>query len=149
MIAQGSYFWQRKSLEELSDEEWESLCDGCGKCCLHKLEDEDSAEVYYTCVACRYLDRDRGGCKDYANRLSNVPECLDLTPQNRSELQWLPKTCAYRLVGEGKPLASWHPLISGDPKSVHQAGISVMGRVYAEEQVNEEDLEEYIVHWVE
>lgn len=149
MIAQTSYFWQRKTLTELSKEEWESLCDGCGKCCLHKLEDEDTDEVYYTCVACRYLDRQKGGCKDYQNRLTNVPECLDLTPDNHSELGWLPQTCAYRLVDEGKPLASWHPLISGDPNSVHQAGISVMGRVYAEDEVKEQDLEDYIVHWVE
>lgn len=149
MIAQTSYFWQRKTLSELSKEEWESLCDGCGKCCLHKLEDEDTDEVYYTCVACRYLDREKGGCKDYQNRLTNVPECLDLTPENRSELDWLPQTCAYRLVDEGKLLESWHPLISGDPNSVHQAGISVMGRVYAEDEVKEEDLEDYIVHWVE
>lgn len=149
MIAQTSYFWQRKSLSELSQEQWESLCDGCGKCCLHKLEDEETDEVYYTCVACRYLDRDKGGCRDYNNRLENVPECIDLSPSDVTEFHWLPQTCAYRLVAEGKPLEPWHPLMSGDPKTVHQAGISVMGRVYAEEQVNEDELEEYIVHWVE
>ncbi len=149
MIAQTSDFWRRRALTELSEEEWESLCDGCGKCCLHKLEDEDTDEVYYTCVACRYLDSEAGGCKDYANRLTNVPECIDLKPQDVADFHWLPKTCAYRLVAEGKPLQAWHPLISGDPESVHRAGISVRGRVYAEHQVDEDDLEEYIVHWVE
>lgn len=149
MIAQTTSFWERKSLAELSTEEWESLCDGCGKCCLHKLEDEDTQEVHYTCVACRYLDHDRGGCQQYDQRLALVPECIDLKPSDVEQFHWLPQTCAYRLVSEGRPLFDWHPLISGSDESVHRAGISVKGRVYAEDQVNEEDLEDYIVHWVE
>ncbi|GAB3100265.1 YcgN family cysteine cluster protein [Pseudomaricurvus hydrocarbonicus] len=149
MIAQFAHFWERKTLSELSQEEWESLCDGCGKCCLHKLEDEDTGEVHYTCVACRYLDREKGGCREYEQRLTLVPACVDLTPEGVSQFKWLPKTCAYRLVAEGRPLYDWHPLISGSSESVHKAGISVRGRVYAEEQVPEEELEDYIVHWVE
>ncbi|WP_439133670.1 YcgN family cysteine cluster protein [Pseudomaricurvus sp.] len=149
MIAQFAHFWERKSLSELSEDEWESLCDGCGKCCLHKLEDEDTGEVHYTCVACRYLDRDKGGCREYGQRLELVPECIDLKPEDVTLFHWLPQTCAYRLVAEGKPLYDWHPLISGNRDSVHKAGISVRGRVYAEGDIPEDELEDYVVHWVE
>jgi uncharacterized cysteine cluster protein YcgN (CxxCxxCC family) len=149
MIAQKSWFWERKTLQELSQQEWESLCDGCGKCCLHKLEDEDTDEVYYTCVACRYLDTENGGCRQYKQRLELVPECINLKPEDVENFHWLPSTCAYRLVAEGQPLPDWHPLISGRADSVHRAGISVKGRVYREQDVDVEDLEDYIVHWVE
>lgn len=149
MIAQYAHFWERKTLAELTQEEWESLCDGCGKCCLHKLEDDETGEVHYTCVACRYLDPNTASCRQYEQRLSLVPECIDLQPEDVTEFHWLPQTCAYRLVAEGKPLYDWHPLISGDPNTVHKAGISVRGRVFAEGDVPEDELEDYIVHWVE
>lgn len=149
MIAQYAHFWERKSLAELSQDEWESLCDGCGKCCLHKLEDEDTGEVHYTCVACRYLDANTASCREYEQRLALVPECIDLQPEDVAQFHWLPQTCAYRLVAEGKPLYDWHPLISGDANTVHKAGISVRGRVLAEGDVAEDELEDYIVRWVE
>ena len=129
--------------------EWESLCDGCGKCCLHKLEDEDTGEVFYTDIACRYLDAHSGRCSDYGRRLQNVPACLDLTADNIARFHWLPTSCSYRLLSEGKPLPSWHPLITGSRLSVHQAGMSVRGRVVAELQVDEDDYEDHIVQWVE
>jgi uncharacterized cysteine cluster protein YcgN (CxxCxxCC family) len=147
MNSDKSPFWKRKRLEQMSQSEWESLCDGCGLCCLHKLEDEDSGNVYYTDVACRLLDTDRCRCKKYAVRHKLVEDCVRLTAQQLENLQWMPKTCAYRLLYEGKPLANWHPLISGDPESVHEAGISVRGRAVAEDSVDLADLEERIVHW--
>ncbi len=149
MAAPSTRFWEHKTLEQLNSDEWESLCDGCGKCCLHKLEDEDTGEVYYTCVACRYLDVNKGGCRSYANRLSLVPECVHLQPKDVAQFHWLPQTCAYRLVAEGRPLYDWHPLISGDRDSVVRAGESVRGRVIEERRVDVDDLEDYIVHWVE
>lgn len=142
-------FWQRKTLAEMSRDEWESLCDGCGKCCLHKLEDEDTGEVFYTQVACRLLDLGTCQCSDYTHRLERVPGCLDLRPQELNSLGWLPATCAYRLVAEHKPLPDWHHLVSGDRSTVHSQGHSVKGRVLAEDAVAEEDLEEHIVHWVD
>lgn len=142
-------FWRTTPLAELNREQWESLCDGCGKCCLHKLECEDSGEVYYTDVACRNLDCSGGGCLDYPHRKELVPECLVLTPADLESFHWLPATCAYRLIYEGGDLPSWHPLISGDSRSVIEAGHSVSGRVVAENSVDEEDLEDRIIHWVE
>lgn len=142
-------FWEHKTLFEMTPDEWESLCDGCGKCCLNKLEDEDTGEVFYTCVACIQLDTVKGGCKNYSDRLQLVPGCMSLKPENVAQIQWLPSTCAYRLLSEAKPLPAWHPLVSGDANSVHAANASVLGKVYREDQVAEEDLEEYIVHWVD
>jgi uncharacterized cysteine cluster protein YcgN (CxxCxxCC family) len=120
-------FWQTKSLEEMNKDEWESLCDGCARCCLHKLEDEDTNEVHYTSIVCRYLDQDKCQCKDYTQRNINVPECVLLTPERVDEFGWLPDTCAYRLVAEGKDLYDWHPLVSGDKNSVHTSGILFAG----------------------
>ncbi len=142
-------FWQRKSLDEMSSEEWESLCDGCAKCCLHKLEDEDTGEVHYTKIACRYLNQDSCSCNDYKRRSELVPHCVWLDPQKVTDYQWLPVTCAYRLLSENKPLPEWHHLVSGDRESVHTAGISVRGRVLSDEYVHEDGYQEHIIHWVE
>jgi len=141
-------FWLAKSLEEMTPAEFESLCDGCGKCCLHKLEDEDTGDVYYTKVACRFLDHDSCRCQEYSQRQTLVPECVVLTPESVKDTYWLPETCAYRLIAEGAPLFDWHPLISGDPDSVHKAGMSVAGQVVHESAVDPEGREDYIVRWV-
>ncbi len=141
-------FWKRKSLAEMSTAEWESLCDGCGRCCLNKLEDEDTGEIFFTEVGCRLLDCKTCRCRDYANRTATVEDCLQLTPQNVGELTWLPPTCAYKLLAQGRDLYWWHPLVSGDPETVHAAGVSVRGRVVArEDQIREEELEDHIVAW--
>lgn len=140
-----SEFWKYKSLHEMSSEEWESLCDGCGKCCLYKLEDVDTAEIFYTNVSCRLLDLHSCRCTDYKNRASKVADCLNLQREFPVTLKWLPSTCAYRLIAEGKELFSWHPLVSGNSEAVHQVGISVRGRAIAESQV--EDLEDHLVDW--
>lgn len=133
-------FWQTKRLDEMNEAEWESLCDGCGQCCLHKLEDASSGEITPTDVACSFLDLGSCRCADYKNRQANVPDCVNLTPNLVPTLKWLPATCAYRLVEEGRDLFWWHPLISGDMESVHEAGISVRGKVVSEDDV--EDIEQ-------
>jgi uncharacterized protein len=138
-------FWKTKSMSEMTAEEWESLCDGCGKCCVHKLEDWDTGEVSYTNVACRLLDLGSCRCSDYPNRKRFVPDCLILDVDTLAEMDWLPETCAYRLVAAGKDLAWWHPLVSGDPETVHQAGISVRGRVISERRAG--DLTDHVVDW--
>jgi len=138
-------FWEAKALKDLSRAEWESLCDGCGRCCLHKLEDADTGEIHYTDVACRLLNLGTCGCRDYANRWQHVPDCIQLSAVVIDDLIWLPSTCAYRLIAEGKKLAWWHPLISGDPDSVHRAGISVRGRAVAEGRAG--PLDHHIVVW--
>jgi uncharacterized protein len=141
-------FWKRKTLAEMSSAEWESLCDGCGRCCLNKLEDEDTGEIYFTDVGCRLLDGQSCRCCGYADRTSVVEDCMQLTPQNVGELTWLPPTCAYKLLAEGRDLYWWHPLVSGDPESVHAAGVSVRGRVVAsEDEIGDEQLEDHIVQW--
>ena len=139
-------FWENIPLAEMSATQWESLCDGCGKCCLHKLEDEDSGEVYVCNVACRLLDLETCQCSDYKNRKQTVPGCTVLTPDRIAEFHWLPETCAYRLVAEGNPLHEWHPLVSGEITSVHNAGVSVRGRVISEAEVD--DLQQHITDWV-
>ncbi len=138
-------FWKGKTLTEMTREEWESLCDGCARCCLAKLEDEDTGEIAYTNVACRLLDHETCRCTKYSKRSLFVPDCITLTPDNVSRLHWMPSTCAYRLLAEGKDLPVWHPLVSGDPDSVHYAGISVRGRAVSERRAI--DLEDYIVTW--
>ena len=118
-------FWEEKSLEEMNHEEWESLCDGCGKCCLQKLEDEDTGEIHYTALACSLLDVETCRCKDYKQRHKKIPQCIKLNPERIHEFGFLPGTCAYRLLSEGKALPQWHPLRSGSSESVHDQGISV------------------------
>ena len=140
-------FWTSKSLEAMSPEEWESLCDGCGRCCVNKLWDPDSRRVRFTAVVCRLLDCDSCRCRDYANRVKRVPECVPLSPRNLGDYGLLPPSCAYRQVAEGRPLAVWHPLVSGRRESVHEAGISIRGKVISEEWVHPDDLEEHIVDW--
>lgn len=140
-------FWETKKLNQLSQQEWESLCDGCARCCLIKLEDEDSGEIHYTDVVCDLLDQENCRCTKYSERSVHVPECVVVTPEVLDQLHWMPSTCAYRLLWEGKPLPEWHPLITGDRSSVHLAGISVRGRVYRQNEVQEEQLEEHVVDW--
>ena len=141
-------FWRAKPLEAMSPEEWESLCDGCGRCCLVKLEDEDTGEIAYTDVGCTLLDGDSCRCRDYPDRQARVPDCVRLTPQTVRGLSWLPPTCAYRLVAEGRDLYWWHPLVSGDPASVHAAGMSVRGRVAGpEEDFTLAQLVAQVVRW--
>jgi uncharacterized cysteine cluster protein YcgN (CxxCxxCC family) len=141
-------FWQRKKLDELTRDEWESLCDGCGRCCLKKLQDESSGKVSYTDVACKLLDRDRCRCRRYARRHERVPDCIALTPADEPSFDWLPTTCAYRKLAAGQPLAWWHPLVSGDPDTVHRAGISVRGRTIAERDVSADELEARVIRWI-
>jgi uncharacterized cysteine cluster protein YcgN (CxxCxxCC family) len=134
-------FWE-KPLGELTREEWEALCDGCGKCCLHKVEDADTGEIYNTNVTCKLLDSHSGLCTNYANRKTFVPDCVRLTPGKAATLPWLPSTCAYRLRAEGKPLYPWHYLISGDRETVHEAGMSVRGWTVSENDAG--DLEHHL-----
>ncbi len=138
-------FWRNKKLSEMTHEEWESLCDGCGLCCLHKLEDIESQEISYTNVACRLLDTASCQCKNYPLRKKLIPDCVVLTPEQVSEFHWLPTTCAYRLISEGKDLKDWHPLISGHKDTVHRAGISVRGKIISERDAG--DLQDHIVDW--
>ena len=139
-------FWETKRLDQMSEDEWEALCDGCGKCCLNKLEDEDSGDVALTRVACRLLDDATCRCAHYDNRHQFVPDCIVLKPSNlESHLYWMPATCAYRLLHEGKGLADWHPLVSGTPETVHGAGVSMRGRTVSEFDVADDDWEDHII----
>lgn len=143
-----SAWWTRKTLEAMSPQEWESLCDGCGLCCLHKLEDEDDGTVYTTNVACELLDCATARCSDYPNRQRRVPGCTVLRAEDVAAFHWLPPTCAYRLVAEGRDLPDWHPLVTGDPDSTLKAGRSVAGRCVPEREVDPGALEEHVILWV-
>lgn len=139
-------FWEQKALAELTRDEWESLCDGCARCCLIKLEDEEDGALYTTSIVCRYLDLDAGRCGCYSERSTLVPECLQVTPQNADKLEWMPQSCAYRLLAEGGTLPDWHPLISGNKESVHAAGLSVRDIAISEVEIEDEELwQDYII----
>lgn len=138
-------FWRTKTLAQMSPEEWEMLCDGCGKCCMSKLEDEDTGDIYWTSVGCRLFDAGTCRCRDYANRQDKVADCIRLTPDNVAAISWLPQSCAYRLVAEGRDLFWWHHLVSGSRQTVHEAGVSMRGRVTACEDELQEP-EDYFDH---
>jgi uncharacterized cysteine cluster protein YcgN (CxxCxxCC family) len=140
-------FWETKKLSQMTTEEWESLCDGCGKCCLNKLEEEDTGEIYFTSVVCNLIDLDTCRCTRYLERTTLVPECLDLKQHDFAEYNWLPSTCAYRLLADGKDLPSWHPLISGSQQQVKDAGVSICS--YAMKEEDCDDLEDHIIEWLE
>jgi uncharacterized cysteine cluster protein YcgN (CxxCxxCC family) len=139
------YFWQNKTLQDFTSEEWDLLCDGCGQCCQYKLEDEESGDLYLTNVVCRFLNPDSCRCNVYEERHNVVPTCVQLTPENVPTLEWIPPTCGYKLIAEGKPLPNWHPLISGNIESVHEAGISVRGRVISESKVDMDNIKEFVI----
>lgn len=141
-------YWENKTLDQMNKEEWESLCDGCAKCCLIKLEDDDTGEVHHTNVVCRYMNHSDCRCTQYQDRNELVPNCVWLRPEDLDDFDWLPSSCSYRLVAEGKPLPSWHYLVSGDVGAIHQEGESIRGRCLSEEHVHPEGLMEYIVRWV-
>ena len=145
MGKQNQPFWRTKRLEDMSRGEWESLCDGCAQCCLIKLEDEDTGELFHTKVTCKLLDIGACRCRDYENRHEQVPDCIPFTPETIPELHWLPRTCAYRLIGEGKDLHWWHPLVSGDPDTVHEAGVSVRSFAVSERGVPAAKLDRYVI----
>lgn len=138
-------FWRRKKLEELDSVEWEQLCDGCGRCCLNKLEDEDTGEIHLTRLACALLDVGSCRCSDYPNRKKKMPDCIQIDAAKARSISWLPPTCGYRLVAEGQDLPWWHPLVSGTPDTVHQAGISVRGWARSEKGVKVEAYWRYII----
>lgn len=134
-------------MAEMSRQEWESLCDGCGKCCCIRLEDEETAAIYITDVVCKLFDAGTCQCSDYPNRSEKVPDCVTLTPENVSQLKWMPRTCAYRLVSEGKDLFEWHHLVSGSRETIHEAGMSVQDAVVSEVHMSEEEQAQRIVIW--
>ena len=138
-------FWKRKTLEELDSSEWEALCDGCGQCCMVVLEDEDTGERFQTRLSCKLLDIGSCRCGDYANRHAVVSDCVKLDAATVRRLDWLPDTCAYRLIAAGKNLPWWHPLVSGNPETVHQAGISVRGYARSEKGLKVKDYQRFIV----
>lgn len=146
-MTNNSQFWQTTSLTEMSRDQWESLCDHCGKCCLLKLQDEDSDSVYYTDIVCDLFDKKSGDCADYENRQAIIPECVRLTQDNLEDLQWMPLSCSYRRIMEGRGLPKWHHLITGNNNSVHEQKKSVLGRVVFEHEIEEDELEEHIITW--
>jgi uncharacterized cysteine cluster protein YcgN (CxxCxxCC family) len=149
MVTEAPQFWNTKPLVDMTQEEWESLCDGCGRCCLHKLEDIDTDLVFYTNVICHLFDEESCRCSDYPHREQKVKDCLLLNPTNESQFKWLPTSCAYRRLAEGKNLEWWHPLVSGSRETVHEAGISVQGRTVSETTVASEQLEDHIISWID
>ena len=143
----GNKFWETKNLIDMNENEWESLCDKCGKCCVIKLEDFDTQEVHYTNVSCKLLCEKSASCMDYENRKSIVPDCIILSPDNLKDLKWMPETCAYKLLNEGKNLPYWHPLLSGNDKEIVNSGNSVKNRVTNENEIKIKNLPDYIFNW--
>ncbi len=139
-------FWKHKTLAEMSAEEWEALCDGCAKCCLHRLEDEDTRKIYFTNVHCRLLDIPTSRCGDYTNRSARVPDCITITLKELEDPYWLPSTCTYRLLAEGKALPDWHPLVSGDPDTVFRSGNGIAGRTICEDDADQ--LDHHLIDWI-
>lgn len=139
-------FWQEKSPNEMTTEEWESLCDNCGKCCLHKLEDEDTGKIFYTSVVCDLIDLKSCRCTQYSERCTLVPDCLDLKQHDFADYTWLPTTCAYKLLAEGKDLPAWHPLVSGSSETVNEAGVSISSYAMKESEIDH--VEEHIIEWL-
>ncbi len=144
MLADQTPFWETKTLAEMNPEEWEALCDGCGRCCLFKLEDEDTHEIFYTRVVCRYFNVETGRCRVYAERTELVPTCLQLDPGRVSELGWIPRSCAYRRLAEGRKLAAWHPLIAGSRTRMQKNGVAVNRQIISEDLADMDHLEDYI-----
>lgn len=138
-------FWLKKPLESLNAAEWEALCDGCAKCCLHRLEDSETREIFFTNVCCRYLDQESCRCSDYENRSVNVPDCVWVTQEMLADPYWLPESCAYRLLAEGGELPEWHPLVSGNPETPAESGNSIRGRVICE--LEADDLQQHLIDW--
>lgn len=150
MRAKSEPFWQHKALHEMTRDEWESLCDGCGRCCVLKLADADTGKVHPTSVVCRLFDRDTCRCTRYADRHRLVPECVHIDADTAAQYDWLPESCAYRRLANGRDLAWWHPLVSGRQQTVIDAGISVYGNVVPEQWIHpDESLEEHVVRWVD
>ena len=141
-------FWEKKSLTQMNQAEWEALCDGCAKCCLLKFQDEDSETIYYTHIVCQYLHHDKCQCRHYEDRHQLVTRCVKLTPENINQFSWLPSTCAYRLIHEGEPLPAWHHLISGDRNTIHELNESIKDKVISESYVHPDSWQEHIIHWV-
>ena len=142
-------FWEAKSLDAMTNEEWESLCDGCGQCCLHKLVNDETADIFYTRVACKLLSQETGRCKRYDCRLEEVEDCLDVRRMSSAEIAWMPRSCAYRRLAEGKSLPQWHPLITGNQESTANAGVAVAGRTLSETAIDFDKLEAEIIDWVD
>ncbi len=142
-------FWEEKSLTEMTDAEWESLCDGCARCCMIKLENEDTGKIHYTSLVCELLDLETCRCTRYPQRHELVPDCVSLTVELAEQLRWLPVSCAYRRLAEGRGLADWHPLVSGDPDSVHAAGVSVRHKVIPVTLVHEDEQLEHLIDWID
>ena len=142
-------WWETTPLGEMSDDQWEALCDGCARCCMVKLEDEDTREVVYTDLVCRFLNLESARCTVYPQRHERVPDCVNFEAAEAQQFDWLPSSCAYRRLANGRGLAWWHPLVSGRRETVVEAGISVLGRVTSEDDVHEDDLELHVVRWIE
>ncbi len=144
-MSDNSRFWETTPFNQFTDKQWELICDGCAQCCAHKLQDEDTDEIFLTNVVCQYLDTNQCQCSVYGDRHVHVPDCIKITPKNAGSLPWIPDTCGYRLLANGKPLPDWHPLMTGDSESTRKANMTVTGKVISDADVDMDDLEDYLV----